>query len=219
MDSLNQNQQNTSVSRKKREEEFRRKLVLEVAESLFADQGYTQTTVADIAAKAEFAKGSIYQLFESKDEIFTEIVKSKLTSIIENVEKTLLGEERPVEKIRKVIHGKLRHFWENQDFARIFLNEFKGFHLMMNPEFAKEHEHEVIVFHKKIEKVIEGGRALGEFRNDISPATLMAALTGFTNGIIVRWLRDEGSSINYDEASRKVEEIFFHGALSERIES
>jgi AcrR family transcriptional regulator len=204
-----------SVSRKKREGDFRRKLVLEAAEALFAEKGYDRTTVADIAARAELAKGSLYQLFESKEDVFTALIEEKLESALRAIDLALAGDESPIEKIRKVIRDKLQHFWAHRDFARIFMNEFKGYHMMMDPAMAERHERGAIAFQEKVEGIIAEGQRLGELRSDVSSAILMAALSGFTNGIIVRWLKDPGS-IDYEEAARKVEEVFLHGASTEK---
>ena len=89
---MNQSDQNTnykSITRKEREERFRRDIVLEAAEALFAEKGYAHTTVADIAKRSELAKGSLYHLFQSKEEIFTAILDRKMSVVLEKLDRLL----------------------------------------------------------------------------------------------------------------------------------
>ena len=41
---------------------------------LFSENGYFQTSIADIALKANISKGLFYHYYKSKEEIFDEIV-------------------------------------------------------------------------------------------------------------------------------------------------
>ena len=42
---------------------------------LFSENGYFQTSIADIALKSNISKGLFYHYYKSKEEIFNEIVK------------------------------------------------------------------------------------------------------------------------------------------------
>ena len=50
-----------------------RSRILDVAESLFAQRGYTATSVADICEQAGITKGGFYHHFASKEAIFLEL--------------------------------------------------------------------------------------------------------------------------------------------------
>jgi len=51
---------------------------------LFSENGYFQTSIADIALKANISKGSFYHYYKSKEEIFDEIVKETIDIILLN---------------------------------------------------------------------------------------------------------------------------------------
>lgn len=59
--------------RKKREKEGRRKQILAASKQLFAERGFYQTTMEEIANAAELSPGTIYLYFKSKDELFAEL--------------------------------------------------------------------------------------------------------------------------------------------------
>ena len=54
----------------KMDSEQRKKQILQCAKKLFAAKGYYQTQISDIQNAAGVARGTIYQYFKNKDDIF-----------------------------------------------------------------------------------------------------------------------------------------------------
>lgn len=52
----------------------RRKEILDTAEALFTNKGYTKTTINDILEAVNIAKGTFYHYFKSKEEVIDAIV-------------------------------------------------------------------------------------------------------------------------------------------------
>jgi AcrR family transcriptional regulator len=60
-----------NLSRKERERLMRRQAMLEAARAVFAEKGYANATLEEIAQRAEFGKGTLYNYFPGgKDELF-----------------------------------------------------------------------------------------------------------------------------------------------------
>ncbi|MCK6606529.1 MAG: TetR/AcrR family transcriptional regulator [Ignavibacteriaceae bacterium] len=74
-----------NIGRKEREKLFKRAEILSAAEELFFHKGFTATTLDDIAVKAEFGKGTIYNYFANKEEIYLSIVEDFIHKFIEIV--------------------------------------------------------------------------------------------------------------------------------------
>lgn len=74
-----------NIGRKEREKLFKRAEILSAAEELFFLKGFTATTLEEIAAKAEFGKGTIYNYFTGKEEIYLSIVEDFIYKFIEIV--------------------------------------------------------------------------------------------------------------------------------------
>lgn len=74
------------LSRKEREKRFRRSEILSAAIPLFAEKGYENTTIDDIAEKAEFGKGTIYNYFGSKEDIYWGILEEIFQSYYESIQ-------------------------------------------------------------------------------------------------------------------------------------
>jgi AcrR family transcriptional regulator len=202
----------TQLSRKEREEAFRRDLVLDAAEKLFADKGFDGTTVADIAQASELAKGSLYQLFQSKEEIITAIIQKKMIEITSRLEVILNGELSPVDKIFNIIRTKFETLWRERRFAKIFFHELRGFHWCIEGQLIEIQRDIVFRILDRIEQVIKDGQRVGQFRSDISSSTIFTALEGMSNGVILTWLRDP-DTFDLEKAVREVQDLFLRGAL------
>jgi AcrR family transcriptional regulator len=64
----------TTLSRKERERLNRKKEIMDAAAKLFSEKGFSHTTLEEIAAKAEFGTGTIYNYFQSKEDILKSIL-------------------------------------------------------------------------------------------------------------------------------------------------
>src|SRR3989339_335124 len=73
--------------------EKRDRIIISAAR-LFARHGFAKTDVAQIATEAGVAKGSIYNYFESKDDIYVEVCRDGL------------------ERSRKAVYGGLDPEWD-----------------------------------------------------------------------------------------------------------
>ena len=66
------------LSMREQQRAFTRRRLMEVAQQLFAAQGYPETTVDDIARAAGVNKALIYRSFDSKEEIFVLVLADYL---------------------------------------------------------------------------------------------------------------------------------------------
>lgn len=66
------------MNRREREKQLRRREIIQAALKIFAQKGYKATTLDEIAEKSEFGKGTIYNYFSSKEEIYKEIITSAI---------------------------------------------------------------------------------------------------------------------------------------------
>jgi AcrR family transcriptional regulator len=58
----------------------RKKEILYCAKRLFSRQGYYQTHISDIIKEAKIARGTVYQYFDNKDDIFITLVEDFFTN-------------------------------------------------------------------------------------------------------------------------------------------
>jgi TetR/AcrR family transcriptional regulator, repressor of fatR-cypB operon len=114
------------MSRKEREKLARQMDILNAARDLFISKGYGDTTLEDIARKAEFGKGTIYNYFNSKEELIAAIVDQMIDGMQEHarqaVSQAVNGDSREV--MRAYGFGVLNIARENWELTRLFMKEF-----------------------------------------------------------------------------------------------
>lgn len=78
------------LSRKEREHAARQEEIVKAARELFARQGFHDTTLEDIARHAEFGKGTIYNYFSSKEDLFYGII-DRLSADVKAIAESSIG--------------------------------------------------------------------------------------------------------------------------------
>lgn len=108
----------------------KKELILESALELFAENGFHATSISQIAKKAKISKGLIYNYFESKNEILSEIIRVGFDSVYSNWDLNhdeVLSEEEFVYFIRQTF--KITR--ENMEFWKLYMS------LMLQPKVSE----------------------------------------------------------------------------------
>lgn len=72
--------------RKRQEKEIRRKDIIDAAERVFFSKGYENASMDEVAKEAEFSKRTVYVYFNSKEQIYFEIMIRGYRLLIEMIE-------------------------------------------------------------------------------------------------------------------------------------
>jgi AcrR family transcriptional regulator len=121
---MDQNSENSTLSRKEREKKSRQEEILNAARQLFSQKGYHETTLEEIAHKAEFAKGTIYNYFANKDELFFGIVDNIFETLNSIAASTMSREGLSVrEKLTVYAKEIMRFAHGHADLFKIMMRE------------------------------------------------------------------------------------------------
>jgi AcrR family transcriptional regulator len=166
-----------------------REKILATAARLFAEQGYENTSISQVARAAKVSKALIFWYFETKEQLYRSALRKTLEPYFIAVDDLDgLDESAQVTRLIDLFAEFVR---ENVYSVRFFLS------LMLQGERQPD---EVIrrvselygVFRNLLANIIESGRLRGIFRQDCSPkldaALIMAALDGV---LIQNFLSDE----------------------------
>jgi TetR/AcrR family fatty acid metabolism transcriptional regulator len=161
-----------------------RSRIIKAATKLFAENGYQQTTIAEIAKIVGLAEGSIYEHFRGKEEILLTIPDVWVTRSIEQLELQLLGIEGATNKLRKFLWWYV-HYIETAPMTAKVVFLF----LKTNPNFLQTEAYaNVQKFYTQLLKIFEEGRDSGEFINDLNPYVAREIFLGTIEHIVIRWL-------------------------------
>ena len=97
--------------------------LLDIAAKRFANAGYRQTTLEDIARHAGVAKASMYRYFENKQELLAKIFLKVAGTFALGLQPLLVTQISPEEKLRRAIQHLLRTIGENVALFTVFYGE------------------------------------------------------------------------------------------------
>lgn len=95
----------------------RKEKILAGALRLFAQNGLAATRIADIARATGMAQGLVYHYYDSKDAIFTDIIRTAFGKLNQACRKLDGMEGRASDKLRIAAEGLIRSLTENEDSA------------------------------------------------------------------------------------------------------
>jgi len=156
--------------------EERRGELMDAAERLFLDRGVASTTIEQITAKADVAKGTFYLYFSSKENV--------LAALADRFAADLLG------RIRKAIAGVPQQDWKGKLAAwasacvNAYLDSIELHDLVFygsRPAGRENFESNIVV--KNLVELLQAGAAAGAFRID-DPRLAAVFLFSGLHGVI-----------------------------------
>lgn len=158
--------------------------IIEAATKLFAENGYQQTTIAEISKMVNLAEGSIYEHFRSKEEILLTIPDVWVGRSIEELELQLLGIEGAINKLRKFLWWYI-HYIEKEPMTAKIVFLF----LKTNANFMQTEVYTTVrSFYSRLIDIFKEGRDSGEMKEDLDPFIARAVFLGTIEHLVIRWL-------------------------------
>lgn len=106
-------QEEQSLSRRERERLRRRRAMLEAAQAVFAEKGYAQATLDEIAERAEFGKGTLYNYFKGgKEEILFAVFEGIYDEVCTLIRDVFAGVWEREEPLRAAFHTFVEAYFE-----------------------------------------------------------------------------------------------------------
>ncbi|MFW9939189.1 MAG: TetR/AcrR family transcriptional regulator [Candidatus Thorarchaeota archaeon] len=115
-----ENNTEKKMTRKQRETKLRQQIILEAAEKLFIAKGYEDTTMDEIANVSEFSKGTLYNYFNSKDELYLAIGIKAYKLIVEYTKKFTEKERPGIPQLMAVGYAYYEFSKDYPSYASIF---------------------------------------------------------------------------------------------------
>jgi TetR/AcrR family transcriptional regulator, fatty acid metabolism regulator protein len=188
----------------------KREAILRAATSVFAEKGFFNSKVADIAKAAGVADGTVYLYFKNKDDVLHSIFDRAMDEFIAEGRRELAMLERPDDKLRKIAELHLERLSADRNLAIVFQVELRGSIKFMQ-EFSAAGFSEYLDI---IKTTIEEGQKSGAFRSDLKPIVCAKMFYGALDEMVTNWIL---SSKKYPltPMAEEVLKIFFGGLLTE----
>lgn len=166
----------------------RRAELLALAAKMFAERGYGQTTVRDIADAAGILSGSLYHHFDSKESMVDEILRGFLDELFTRYHEIVDAGLGPKQTLKALVVASFEAIDTRHAEVAIYQNESK--HLMPLERFSYLDDRNV-EFRKLWTVLLEDGMGAGVFRADLD-VDLAYRFIRDTVWVAVRWYRPDG---------------------------
>lgn len=168
--------------RSRRREDTRQRLFVAAVE-LIAEQGFSATTVDDIAARAGVAKGTVYYNFESKTVLFEELLRHGIGLLTADFRAAVDGLP-PRDALAALVRAELEYIRRYRAFAQLLLSEMwrTNREWQQTLRLLRGEAIEVIA------ETVRAGVASGDLPSDLDVRTASSALFGVGLVVAVDWL-------------------------------
>ncbi len=187
-------------------------LIINAAIQIFAEKGFYNAKVADVARKAGVADGTIYLYFKNKDDILISLFETKMEEILNRFKTIVNTKESAIEKIFHFIQLHFRLIEEDQNLAEVFQVE-----LRQSSKFLKDyHNQKFIDYLNIIGDILHEGQKSGVFRPDFRINTLKLAIFGALDEIARQWILHEEPKFNLMETAVELAGMITKGLVPSR---
>jgi len=155
--------------------------LLNAGKTLFAKNGYEQTSTAAIARESGSSESQLIRYFGGKAGLLEAIFNESWTSLNEYIQQHIAEAPHGRDAIIRILSAMIQAFSRDHDIAFLFL--FEGRRMRGN-------SHEVLLskgfvqFSQVLNMLIERGRDDGSFRTDVHPQVVGSAVLGVAEGML-----------------------------------
>lgn len=162
----------------------KRDLILRAATKVFAQNGYFQSQVADVARVAGVAAGTVYLYFKGKDDLLVSIFERSMNDVLAEARAAVEGLDDPAARLRKIAHLHLDRLGRDKDLAVVFQVE-----LRQSVKFMERFSETFLQdYFKLIRQAIADGQHSSAFRKDISATTATKIFFGALDEMATNWV-------------------------------
>ena len=181
-------------------------LILEAAVKVFAEQGFSQSTISQIAREAGVADGTIYLYFKNKDDILVQFFSYKARQVFSRFREEVDKADNTMDKLRNLIHRHLEEFQNDRNMAVVYQAETHQ-SIRLFEEQIKEMSK---MYLDIVLEIVEQGQEEGVIRKDLYLGLVKRFILGAVDEVINTWLHSGGK---YDLVSMAdpLVELFMEG--------
>ena len=162
----------------------KRDAILRAATRVFAQNGFFQSQVADVAKVAGVAAGTVYLYFKGKDDLLVSIFEKSMAEVISEGRAAVAGVADPAERLRRIAHLHLGWLGRDRHLAVVFQVELRQsvkFMERFSATFLQD-------YLKLIRDAIADGQQSGVFRKDVSATTAAKIFFGALDEMATNWM-------------------------------
>jgi len=194
------------VEKKEIKKQKKREKIINAAAELFSRKNYHEVMMEDVAKLISVAKGTVYNYFASKEELYFSIMQSRMEKLISSLKEKIESEENSLDSLRSFTAHLYMFMMKYRNFFLIYQKGSLNNDSVFSADFA--------ALEKQLADIITGivvrGKAEGVFRNvneNFSVSLILGSIYGAVQRGIENKIGEESRKIERD----KVFEFVLHG--------
>ncbi len=189
----------------------RREQILRAATSVFAAKGYYRASITDIIKESGIARGTFYLYFESKREVFAELVDILMVRLNSAMTRIDLSPGNPPWQ-EQLLTNTIRIatiLLEDKDLTMILYNHALG----LDEDFDRKIREFYQALTARTEGAIKLGQDMGLVRKDIRPWLAAHHIVGSVKEVMFRVSQEEDNDISVKKLSEELMSYSIRGLL------
>jgi uroporphyrinogen-III synthase len=189
--------------------EKKRERMLEVAAELFSKKNYHEVMMDDVARLTDVAKGTVYNYFSSKEELYFSIMSSKLENLNTSLKYKIASEISTIDSL----HSYVIHLY-------MFMMKYQNFFLMYQKEYMNAQNEfcdELRIMSDELNSILSGviykGKRENQFR-DVDENFMVKLVLGSIFGAVQRGVENKYTGERLIEEREKLFDFVLHGLYS-----
>jgi len=162
----------------------KRDAILRAATDVFADRGFFNAQVADVARAAGVAAGTVYLYFRSKDDLLVSIFEKTMREALAEGRAAAADLNEPRERLRRFARLHLARLGRDRSLAVVFQVE-----LRQSTKFMERFSSTLLRdYLGLIRAAIAEGQTAGAFRSDLKPTVAAKMFFGALDEMATNWI-------------------------------
>jgi AcrR family transcriptional regulator len=172
----------------------KREQIIQAAAKVFARKGFAGTLIADMALEAGIGKGTIYEYFDSKEDLFFAVFEwfVQQSSAEAKIGISVLGKSAS-ERLWALSEALLCYWFERRDLFTLTMEFWSASaSSQMRQRFKSAFREAYQDFRSVVAGLLQEGIHRGEFRPEVEVESVAAALVGTWDALLLQAWFDEG---------------------------
>jgi len=197
------------LTRRERERLRHKEDILEVALRLFSRKGFHNVSMQQIAEASEFAVGTLYNFFDSKESLFSALIRSCAHRISDILVPILDEKTDEKQKIVNYIEAYKQIIQDHAPSIKLYLSQNFPSALTLRADVEPETDAIREVFQEKLSGIFKSGMRKGIFR-DIDPWITTLSLSAVLESFVFSVIKSP-RKISIEDGISRIKELFFTG--------
>ena len=176
----------------------KRERILRAAIDVFAQSGYFNAKVSEIAKAAGVADGTIYLYFDGKEDLLITIFREHTRNFLQSLHSQLASVSRDEDRLRVVIRHHLETLGRDRSLAVVSQVELR--HSLKYMTLFSQHE--VADYLNLVRDIVARGQTAGVFRRNLHPQLVAKAIFGILDEMVTSWILSEKDHTPVEQADQ-----------------